>query len=145
MKPDILHITEALRASWRPETSTLGDDLPADNPARGQCAVSSLVVQDFLGGDLFRVRVSGDGIDERHYYNVLDDSTVIDTTREQYQGKPVSLVPEPVDLEGKYASIREKSLDNEDTRRRYEVLRRLVGDILGEHLLLSNFIGSVDE
>ena len=101
MKPDILHITEALRASWCPETSTLGDDLPVDNPARGHCVVSSLVVQDFLGGDLFRVRVSGDGIDERHYYNVLDDGIVIDTTREQYQGRPVSLVPEPVDLEGK--------------------------------------------
>ena len=130
MKPDILHITEALRASWCPETSTLGDDLPADNPARGQCAVSSLVVQDFLGGDLFRVRVSGDGIDERHYYNVLDDSTVIDTTREQYQGKAVSLTPAPVDLEGKYVSIREKVLDNEDTRKRYELLRQLVNDNL---------------
>ena len=130
MKPDILHITEALRASWCPETSTLGDDLPVDNPARGQCVVSSLVVQDFLGGDLFRVRVSGDGIDERHYYNVLDDSTVIDTTREQYQGRPVSLVPEPVDLEGKYVSIREKVLDNEDTRKRYELLRQLVNDNL---------------
>ena len=130
MKPDILHITEALRASWRPETSTLGDDLPVDNPARGQCAVSSLVVQDFLGGDLFRVRVSGDGIDERHYYNVLDDSTVIDTTREQYQGKAVSLTPAPVDLEGEYVSIREKVLDNEDTRKRYELLRQLVNDNL---------------
>ena len=130
MKPDILHITEALRASWCPETSTLGDDLPVDNPARGQCAVSSLVVQDFLGGDLFRVRVSGDGIDERHYYNVLDDGIVIDTTREQYQGKPVSLTPAPVDLEGKYVSIREKVLDNEDTRKRYELLRQLVNDNL---------------
>ena len=145
MKPDILHITEALRASWSPKTSTWGEDLPVDNPARGQCAVSSLVVQDFLGGDLFRVRANGEGIDEKHYYNVLDDGTVIDTTREQYQGKVVSLTPAPVDLEGKYVSIRKKSLDNEDTRRRYEVLRRLVGDILGEHLLLSNFIGSVDE
>lgn len=130
MKPDILHITEALRASWCPETSTLGDDLPADNPARGQCAVSSLVMQDFLGGDLFRVRANGDGIDEKHYYNVLDDGTVIDTTREQYQGKVVSLTPAPVDLEGKYVSIREKVLDNEDTRKRYELLRQLVNDNL---------------
>ncbi len=130
MKPDISHITEALRASWSPETSTWGEDLPADNPARGQCAVSSLVVQDFLGGDLFRVRANGDGIDEKHYYNVLDDGTVIDTTREQYQGKVVSLTPAPVDLEGKYVSIREKVLDNEDTRKRYELLRQLVNDNL---------------
>ena len=130
MKPDISHITEALRASWSPETSTWGEDLPVDNPARGQCAVSSLVVQDFLGGDLFRVRANGDGIDEKHYYNVLDDGTVIDTTREQYQGKVVSLTPAPVDLEGKYVSIREKVLDNEDTRKRYELLRQLVNDNL---------------
>ena len=130
MKPDISHITEALRASWSPETSTWGEDLPVDNPARGQCAVSSLVVQDFLGGDLFRVRANGDGIDEKHYYNVLDDGTVIDTTREQYQGKVVSLTPAPVDLEGKYVSIREKVLDNEETRKRYELLRQLVNDNL---------------
>ena len=130
MKPDISHITEALRASWSPETSTWGEDLPVDNPARGQCAVSSLVVQDFLGGDLFRVRANGDGIDEKHYYNVLDDGSVIDTTREQYQGKVVSLTPAPVDLEGKYVSIREKVLDNEDTRKRYELLRQLVNDNL---------------
>ncbi len=130
MKPDISHITEALRASWSPETSTWGEDLPVDNPARGQCAVSSLVVQDFLGGDLFRVRANGDGIDEKHYYNVLDDGTVIDTTREQYQGKVVSLTPAPVDLEGKYVSIREKVLDNEDTRKRYELLRQMVNDNL---------------
>lgn len=130
MKPDISHITEALRASWSPETSTWGEDLPVDNPARGQCAVSSLVVQDFLGGDLFRVRANGEGIDEKHYYNVLDDGTVIDTTREQYQGKVVSLTPAPVDLEGKYVSIREKVLDNEDTRKRYELLRQLVNDNL---------------
>ena len=130
MKPDISHKTEALRASWSPETSTWGEDLPVDNPARGQCAVSSLVVQDFLGGDLFRVRANGDGIDEKHYYNVLDDGTVIDTTREQYQGKVVSLTPAPVDLEGKYVSIREKVLDNEDTRKRYELLRQLVNDNL---------------
>lgn len=123
---DITQITKALQESWCPETSVWGNDLPADNPARGQCVVSSLVIQDFFGGDLFRVKAVGEGIDEKHYYNVLDDGTFIDTTGVQYQSMPVSLTPAPIDLKEKYASIREKLLDDEDTNRRYERLRKLV-------------------
>lgn len=98
---NIKQITAALQKSWSADTSVWGDELPADNPARGQCVVSSLVVQDYLGGDLYRVQAMGDGINEKHYYNVLDDGTVIDTTRSQYKDLVVSLTPAPVDLKGR--------------------------------------------
>ena len=42
----------------------LGDDLPKDNSARGQCVISSLVVQDYFGGELFRAQVRGDGFND---------------------------------------------------------------------------------
>lgn len=109
-----------------------GEDLPRDNPPRGQCVVSSLVVQDFFGGDLFRVKAQGDGVDEKHYFNVLDDGTVIDTTRMQYKSKQVSLTPAPVDLKGTYASIRDKVLDDQDTLRRYILLKERVVKYINE-------------
>ena len=124
---DIRQLARALQDSWCAKTSVQGDDMPTDNPARGQCVVSSLVVQDYLGGDLFRVKVDVDDTDEKHYYNILDDGTAIDTTRMQYQGKLVTMTPAPVDMKnGQYASVREKVLDDGDTMRRYQLLSKLV-------------------
>ena len=107
--------------------------MPEDNPARGQCAVSSLVIQDYCGGDLARVHATGDGIDENHYYNRLDDGTLIDTTGQQYGNLKVSLTPNPVDLEkGGYGSMRERCLSDEDTLRRYNALSQSVQKLLSK-------------
>ena len=40
----------------------------------------ALIVQDILGGELRRALVNG----ESHYWNQLDDGTVIDLTRSQF-------------------------------------------------------------
>jgi hypothetical protein len=129
---DVLKLTKVLQGSWSSETSNWGGELPADNPARGQCVVSSLVVQDYLGGELVRVHAIGDGIDEKHYFNQLPDGTILDTTGMQYK-KPVTFTVSPVDLEKKgYSTVRELRLDDEDTRRRYELLKRLVAEKLGD-------------
>ena len=126
-------LEEALRQSWSSETSFF-DAIPSSNLVRGQCVVSSLVVQDFLGGELTRVKVEGVGIDEKHYFNVLDDGTVIDTTRMQYGFMQVSLTPAPVDLRGEHASIRDKVLDDEGTRRRYLLLRKRVEEFINKQI-----------
>lgn len=136
MSVDLALITKALHESWSQKTSVWGDELPVDNRARGQCVVSSLVVQDFFGGDIYRVKAEGDGINEKHYFNVLDDGTMIDTTRQQYDNAIVSLTPAPVDLKGKYASIREKVLDDADTKRRYELLRKRVDEYIAQESLI---------
>ena len=126
-----LQLTEAVQDSWVPETSTWGSDLPSDNLARGQCDVSSLVVQDYFGGELVRVHVDGNGIDENHYFNRLDNGTVIDTTRMQYKVR-VTLFDNPVDLSRtKFKTTRERCLDDADTQRRYEILKNSVKKILG--------------
>lgn len=110
-------LTRALRDAWSAETG-YGGIATTENPARGQCVVSSLVVQDFLGGEL--QRVTGDNIDEKHYFNVLPDGTIVDTTGMQYGMMRVSFFSAPIDMEG-YSSIREKVLDT-DTKQRYELL-----------------------
>jgi hypothetical protein len=127
-KPSLSDLTAALHKAWSGETSSWGDEWPPDNPARGQCVASSLVVQDYYGGNLIRFAVRGEEISENHYCNLLDDGTLLDTTRSQYK-VPVTLQVHPVTLAG-YASVREKRLDDEETRTRYEVLKRRVDQIL---------------
>ncbi len=70
----------ALRESWGPDTAYPGswDD---SNPAKGQCAVSSLVIQRLIGGDIWRGRTNT-GIS--HYWNVIEDAK-LDATWSQFR------------------------------------------------------------
>lgn len=126
--PTLSELTTAFHKAWNAETGFAGGDWSSDNPARAQCLTSSLVVQDYYGGDLIRFAVRGEGISENHYCNLLEDGTLLDTTRSQYT-TPVTMQVHPVNLGG-YSSLREKRLDDEETRMRYELLKRRLAEIL---------------
>jgi hypothetical protein len=113
-------VIEALQKSWAKDTCYEETEWSEDNPARGQCVVSSLVLQDYFGGELLRYKVSGDGIDETHYCNTFDNGTLMDVTASQYI-QPVTFVVAPADLKS-YFTIREKRLADGHTRHRYELL-----------------------
>ena len=118
-------LSSALRKSWGLDTGfTTPDDIENGNPARAQCVPSSLVVQDYLGGEIVRYHVIGEGINEKHYFNVLDDGTKVDTTGCQYC-VPVKMELSPVDLKG-FKSIREKRLADDEIREKYNNLKRKV-------------------
>jgi hypothetical protein len=117
-------LTTALHNCWTQETSSSPDEWSKDNPARGQCVASALVMQDYLGGDLLRYNVTSKSIREMHYCNLLDDGTVVDTTGSQYK-ELVSMKVKPVDLKG-FSSIREKRLADEATNNRYQLLKQSV-------------------
>lgn len=70
----------ALRRAWGAETSADPVGWTPANPAWGQCAVTALVVQDLLGGRLLRAAT----VEASHYWNLLDDGTEVDLTREQF-------------------------------------------------------------
>lgn len=123
-------IVRALEASWGRDTAFDKNDWSLGNPARGQCVVSSLVVQDYLGGELMRCAVDSETLHETHYFNQLSDGTIVDTTEKQYT-EPVSMEIKPVSYEG-YVSIREKRLSDDDTRRRYELLKSRVSSYLAK-------------
>ena len=125
--------TKALQESWSATTSYESDEnWSAENPARGQCVVSSLVVQDYFGGDIVRYAVTGDGVDETHYFNVLDDGTVLDTTRSQYKDKKVNMIEKPIDLaKNNFSSVRERCLADKETNYRYTLLQEKVKALLG--------------
>ena len=79
----------ALRESWGPDTCAPEDvaDWTPDNPARGQCATTALVLHDFFGGSLVvgEVIVSGERTPiDFHWWNRLPDGEQVDITLEQF-------------------------------------------------------------
>lgn len=104
----------AIRAGWSRASSADPAGWNASNPAWGQCAVTALVIQDVLGGDLLRVVVG----DQTHYFNRLPGGEVIDLTREQFGPRPIPNTP--VTRERSYV------LSFPDTERRYLALREAV-------------------
>ena len=121
-------VINALHKSWTKDTCYDRSDWSEDNPARGQCVVSSLVIQKYFGGELLRYKVTGAATDETHYCNSLADGTLVDATASQYT-QPMTFEALPVNLKG-YATVREKRLAEESTRSRYELLLSRVETVL---------------
>ena len=81
----LVQLEEAIRRSWGPDTVDPDDGWSADNPARGHCDVTSLVVNDLLGGEFVTtdVYLSGERI-MAHTWNRLASGIEVDLTREQF-------------------------------------------------------------
>ena len=121
-------IFKALQSSWAKDTAFDPKEWSESNKARGQCVVSSLVIQDYLGGDLVRYSVDEGDLHETHYANRLDSGVILDTTASQYT-EPVTMRIKPVDLKD-FSSVREKRLANNSTRKRYEILKARVDQLI---------------
>lgn len=83
----LMDIERAIRSSWGADTCAPEDipDWHPGNSARGQCGVTTLVLNDLLGGDLVRGEVHRD---ERwvdfHWWNRFAENLEVDLTREQF-------------------------------------------------------------
>lgn len=66
-----------LRQAWSIRSSSLWT---AENPAAGQCGVTSLVLQDIFGGDILFTRVRG----RLHFYNRINEHR-FDLTTSQFE------------------------------------------------------------
>jgi hypothetical protein len=79
----------AIEGSWSAETCDPADreQWSSANPSLGQCGVTALVVNDFLGGDLmFADVVWPDGTAQgHHYWNRLPNGSEMDLTLRQFQ------------------------------------------------------------
>jgi len=79
-------LEEAIRAAWGRDTSDEPEDWSEDNPACGQCATTSLLVRDYLGGEILVAGVVRDGRRvNRHAWNRLPSGLMLDLTREQFR------------------------------------------------------------
>jgi len=84
---DLEVLRPILRASWGADTCDPHDlqDWRPDNPARGQCGVTALLVQDLLGGELILGEVHDHGAKTGcHYWNQLPDGQHLDLTADQF-------------------------------------------------------------
>ncbi len=103
----------------RRDTSADPEHWGEKNPLWGHCAVVSLLAQDQFGGSLIRQSLEGvPGLEylRSHYINRLPDGEEIDFTIEQFQGRPLALLPAE-------ERTRERILSYPDTARRYEILK----------------------
>jgi hypothetical protein len=93
-------LEEAIRSSWGLDTCDPTDagEWSSRNPARGQCAVTSLVVHDLVGGTLLEAKVQlADGTPQGyHYWNRLAGVDV-DLTKEQFAPEEVVGEPQLID------------------------------------------------
>jgi hypothetical protein len=103
-------LARVIRAAWSAKSSS-GDDWSPARPSVGQCAVTALVVQDYLGGELLQSHVQGIS----HYWNRLPDGTEVDLTRDQFDRFVLDGPPQVRD--------REYVLSFPQTVVRYELLR----------------------
>lgn len=62
---EIKTIENALRKAWSIKSSSKWVE---ENPARGQCGVTALVIHDHLGGEIAKTPIEGSW----HFYNMID-------------------------------------------------------------------------
>ncbi|MDA3644660.1 hypothetical protein LZ318_23805 [Saccharopolyspora indica] len=112
----LVEIERAIRSSWGADTCA-PEDLPrwhAGNPARGQCGITAMVVNDLLGGDLVRgeVHVDGHWVDF-HWWNRFPGGLELDLTREQFDPEEVVVGGVVIERPPEFTRLREE----------YELLR----------------------
>ncbi|MEI7030915.1 YunG family protein [Streptomyces pratensis] len=119
-------IERALRSSWSAETCTpeYRARWSPDNPARDQCGVTAMVLNDLLGGELIRGEVHVGGVrTDYHWWNRLGAGVEIDLTREQFG-------PEEV-VTGGVVIARPPVAEWRRLREEYALLRARVAERLG--------------
>lgn len=86
------------------------DDWTFSNPTFGHCAIVSLLVNDYFGGEIYKIKV--DGIS--HYFNYIDKN-IVDLTAKQFNKN--------IDYSDKTLKSREEILSDLDTLFRYNILK----------------------
>ncbi len=74
---DELELLYKLKKCWSKESSSLWTK---ENPSKGQCGVTSIVVQELLGGKIMKTRLASG---QKHFYNFINGKR-IDFTKDQF-------------------------------------------------------------
>lgn len=133
-----------IRKSASRETAVPPADLwSPENPFYGHCAVAAVLCEDFCGGTTKRGVIPKEWQErlgyKSHYWNILPDGTACDLSREQFP----SDFPYDVFISGEVGSefsinVRGRILANDDTRKRYELLRERVMSFLRANPIFSD-------
>lgn len=126
--PSVQELMTALQKSWCKETSFTPNVWTRQNPARGQCLASTLVVQDYFGGDIRRYTIKDGDFEETHYCNIFPSGALFDSTAIQYS-RPIQLTVTPIHLKD-YPTARERYIAEPNTRTLYNLLKERVSRAL---------------
>jgi len=125
-------LESAVESSWDEETSSDPKNWSPENPAWGQCAVTALVVRDYLDGEItWAQAVLPDGRELSHYFNRINEHEY-DLTRSQFPEGTV--IPEGVPKCKTFPNTRNYVLSYPATQRRYELLKKRVLKLLKKSL-----------
>ncbi len=102
----------ALTTVWAADTASPPASWSPENPAKNHCSVTSLIVQDYFGGDLLTTKTVGG----THFYNLIDGRKW-DLT--------VSQFAEPIPYDDTPASREQAFTDT--TQEKYRSLRERLG------------------
>ena len=102
-----------LSGAWSAKSAYSTTDWRRGRPSTGQCAVSSLKLQELFGWPIAQTKAPNG---ETHYYNLVHGAP-LDVTADQFDG-PVTYDNEPVE--------RNRLLDHPGTAARYETLSAVV-------------------
>ena len=114
MKITLKRLEKAIRGSWGRDTchyKFLWDDKSKVDSA-GHCRVCSLIVQDYLGGDILFSHVKGNK-KWTHFWNKLENKEV-DLTKDQFP-KNVTFVKAKI-------ITRKEALKSKRTQKGYQIL-----------------------
>jgi hypothetical protein len=118
-------LVKAIESSWCAETSNNPEKWTKENTSYGQCAVTALVLNDFVGGDIIRCMVKlSDNTKVSHYFNYFQ-GFYYDLTRKQFDSTV------GFDLTNNQTRTKEELLNNESTKQRYELLKQKTLEKLG--------------
>ena len=82
-----------------------------DNKTLGHCAIVALIINDYFGGYICKMKVNNIS----HYFNLIDGE-IVDLTSEQFKINDISYANYVI-------KTRKDVLMNEDTKKRYEILK----------------------
>ncbi|MDN4494350.1 YunG family protein [Ureibacillus aquaedulcis] len=102
-KIQIERIVKALSTSWSIQSSSKWS---MENPAKGQCGVTALVVNDLLGGEILKTILP----DGWHFYNCIDGRRY-DFTSSQFK-ELIAYSDIPSHREEAYADTNEKQYNH---------------------------------
>lgn len=125
-------LEKALEKSWSKETCypELRDEWSPDNPALGQCAVTSLVVQDYFGGKLLYCK------HQHHYWNKISSGEEVDFTRDQFpEGAKICLD----EIKERKYLLNSESSKKAQTPQRYEILKERVDNEIKKNVLVKYY------
>jgi hypothetical protein len=124
-------LEKALENSWGSKTSSEPFKWTKENKTLGQCAVTSLIIQDYFGGEIVRaIAKLPDGKEISHYFNNISGIEK-DFTRKQFpQG---TIIPAGIPRENASISNRECILSYTVTKLRYDILKERVEKYIRTH------------